>query len=137
LVTAIVIIGGYGPAIGGILTLSLRSGLQFEPTFKKTVALLIGAALIFGLMTLRYLAGNIPDYDLLAEDLALSAPVVIAALAASLVGGWVISSAVSRSADIRARMASLLPWRLPLGWTLLGSPACGAALSWRCCRCMP
>jgi len=119
LVMTIVLIGGYGPAIGGILTLGLRSGLSPDLSPRKMVTLGIAAAVIFALLTLRYLAGNIPNYDTLAENLTLSAPIVLAALAASLVGGWVISSAVSRNADIRARMASILPWRLPVGWTIL------------------
>jgi membrane protease YdiL (CAAX protease family) len=36
-----------------------------------------------------------------------------------LIGGWVISSTVSSLTEVRARMASLLPRRLPSGWTLL------------------
>lgn len=119
LVTAIVIIGGFGPAVGGILTLALRSGAKPDLSLKKMVALFIGAALIFGLLSLRYLAGNIPNYDTLAADLTLTAPVLLAALAASLVGGWVISSAVSRFPEISTRMASMLPWRMPVKWTLL------------------
>ena len=71
-------------------------------------------------MVLRYRAGNIPNYDTLAENLALNVPIVAAALAVSLVGGWVIASAVSKNADIRTRMASILPCRLPVGWTVLG-----------------
>ena len=120
LVMTIVLIGGYGPAIGGILTLGLRSGLRFDLSPRKMVTLGIAATVIFALLTLRYLAGNIPNYDTLAENLTLSAPIILTGLAASLVGGWVISSAVSRNADIRARMASILLGRLPVGWTILG-----------------
>lgn len=120
LVMAIVLIGGFGPAIGGILTLGLKNGLALEFSPKKTATMMIGASVIFILMTLRYQAGNVPDYDFLAENLSLNFPLIAAALFASLVGGWVISSAFSRNADIRARMASILPWRLPPFWTLLG-----------------
>jgi hypothetical protein len=120
LVMTIVLIGGYGPAIGGILTLRLRSSLRLDLFPRKVVTLVIAAAVIFALLTLRYLAGNIPNYDTLAKNLTLSAPIILTALAASLVGGWVISSAVSRNADIGARMASILPGRLPAGWTILG-----------------
>ncbi len=119
LVTAIVLIGGYGPFIGGILTLGLKSGLRFSLPLKQLVTMLIAAAVIFGVLTLRYLVGNRPNYGTLAADLTLSVPIVLAALAASLVGGWAISSAVSSNLDVRKRMATLLPWRLPVGWTLL------------------
>lgn len=121
LVMPIVFIGGYGPAIGGILTLGLRSGLQLDPSPKKTVTLVIASLVIFALISLQYLVGNIPNYETLAENLTLltTALIVAVVLTASLVGGWVISSAVSSNADIRARMASILPWRLPLGWTVV------------------
>ncbi len=120
LLMAIVIIGGFGPAIGGILTLGLKNGLTFDLSPKKMTTTVIAAAVIFALMVLRYRAGIIPNYDTQAENLTLTVPIVVAALVASIVGGWVIASAVSSNADIRARMASILPWRLPPGWTLLG-----------------
>ncbi len=82
--------------------------------------MLVASTVIFGLMGLRYLAGNIPDYDTLAPNLAINAPIVVAALIASLVGGWVISSAVSRHREVRSRMSSILPGKLPLNWTILG-----------------
>jgi len=120
LLTVIVILGAYGPAIGGILTLGLRNGLRLDLSPKKIITALFAAAIIFGVLTLRYLVGNIPNYDTLAADLTLSAPIVLTALVASLVGGWVISSAVSNNPHIRARMASILPWRLPPFWTVFG-----------------
>jgi membrane protease YdiL (CAAX protease family) len=120
LVTAIVIAGGYGPAIGAILTLGLRSESRLDLTLKTTLTTLGAAALIFGILTLRYLAGNVPNYDTLANDLTLSAPIILTALAASLVGGWVIASAVSKNAEVRTRMASIFPWRLPARWTFFG-----------------
>ena len=120
LVSAIVLIGGFGPAIGGILTLSMKNGLALELSPKRTATTMIGASVIFLLMTLRYQAGNIHNYDILAENLSLNVPIIAAALFASLVGGWVISSAVSGNVDIHARMASIFPWRRPPCWTLLG-----------------
>lgn len=120
MVTALVMIGGFGPAIGGILTLALQSGARLDRSSRRILTWVLASALIFGLMTLRYLAGNIPNYDTLADDLTLSVPVVGAALTASLVGGWVFSSAVSRNPSIRSRMASMLPLRMPAGWTMLG-----------------
>jgi membrane protease YdiL (CAAX protease family) len=119
LVTGLVLIGGFGPALAGVVTLRLRSGKRPDLSAKRLIALVIGTAVVFGVMALRYGLGNIPNYDTLAQDLTLNAPIVIAAFTASLVGGWVISSAVSRNDDVRARMGSLLPWRRPSGWTLL------------------
>jgi membrane protease YdiL (CAAX protease family) len=120
LVMAMVLIGGFGPAVGGILTLGLKNGLTFEFSAKKTAAMMIGASVIFILMTLRYQAGNIKKYDFLAENLSLNVPIIAAALFASLVGGCVISNAFSGNVGIRTRMASILPWKKPPFWTLLG-----------------
>lgn len=119
LLTAIVMIGGYGPAIGGILTFGLKNGMKPDFSLKKMAVMLAAALLIFGVISLRYLAGNIPNYDTLANDLTLSFPIVAAALVASLVGGWVISSAVAKNSSIHMRMASILPRRLPAGWAIL------------------
>jgi membrane protease YdiL (CAAX protease family) len=118
LMTAIVLIGGYGPAIGGILTLSLRSKQMPRMSPKCTLTMILISALIFGALTLRYLVGNIPNFDILAEDLTLTTPIVIIALIASLVGGWVFSSAVSDNSEVRTGMASILPRRLSPLWTL-------------------
>jgi membrane protease YdiL (CAAX protease family) len=120
LLTAIVMIGGFGPAIGGILTLGLKKGLKTDFSPRQFATMVIASLVIFALMALRYLVGNIPEYDTLAADLTLTPAVIIAALAASLVGGWVYSSALSRNPTVRERMASILPWRLPPGWTILG-----------------
>jgi uncharacterized protein len=120
LVMAIVMIGGFGPAIGGILTLGFKSGLKLDLSSKKIATMLIASAVIFALLSLRYLAGNIPNYETLANNLTLSIPIVVAALAASLAGGWVISSTVSSNAEVRSRMASILPFHLPTSWTILG-----------------
>jgi membrane protease YdiL (CAAX protease family) len=118
LVTAIVLIGGYGPAIGGIMTLGLRSGQKPSMSPKRTLTIILISALIFGVLTLRYLVGNIPNFDTLAEDLTLTTPIVVISVIASLVGGWVFSSAISDNSEVRTGMASILPWRLPPLWTL-------------------
>lgn len=110
LVTAMVLIGGSGPAIGGILTLSLRNGPSPDLFPKRIITLILVAIAILTLMALRYASGNV----------TLSVLIVLTAIAASLVGGWVISSAFSSNSEVRARMASILPWRLPLRWTMLG-----------------
>ena len=120
LVMGLVMIGGFGPALAGIITLGLRRGMGLDLTPKKMVILISASVLIFGLMAWRYLVGNIPGYEILAENLALSMPILAVALIASLIGGWVISSAVSSNSNIRSRMASILPWRLPPRWTVLG-----------------
>ena len=108
LVMAIVMIGGYGPAIGGILTLAVKNGRTFEMPVKKMTTMAIAALVIFALIALRYLAGNIPNYDTLAENMTLTTPILLAALAASLVGGWVISSTVSSHKDTQSRIRSIL-----------------------------
>jgi membrane protease YdiL (CAAX protease family) len=119
LVTGLVLIGGYGPALAGVLTLGLKSDERFDLSPRRWAALGLAAALIFGVMALRYRVGNVPNYDTLAVDLTLSVPIVVAALIASLAGGWVISSALSRNTAVRDRMGTLLPWRRPSVWTLL------------------
>ncbi len=122
LLTALVMIGGFGPALGGVLTLALRGGRAFEISPRRAVVWLFASALIFGLFALRYMVGNIPNYDTLAADLTLTMPVIFAAFSAALVGGWVISSVASSGTELRARMASLISLRAPAGWgwTLLG-----------------
>ncbi len=118
LVMLIVLIGGYGPAIGGILTLGLKDGMSLVLSRQQLLVLVTTAAIIFALMVVRYWVGIIPGYDRLPENLTLSGPTVVAALAVCLVGGWVIANAVANNVDIRARMATLLPVHLPWRWTL-------------------
>jgi membrane protease YdiL (CAAX protease family) len=112
------LIGGYGPAIGGILTLGLKNGLPVGLPRKSWIVLVPVSALVFGLLVVRYRLGNIPGYDSLPENLALSVPVIAAALLACLIGGWVISHARSTNPDVRGFMGSILPVRLPLRWML-------------------
>ena len=65
LVMGMVIVGGFGPAIGGILALGLKSGQGLGQS-PKMLAVMMGASmLMFTFISLRYLAGNIPDYDIL------------------------------------------------------------------------
>lgn len=120
LLTALVMIGGFGPALGGVLTLSVRSGARpaFSPA--RLIGTIIAAGVIFGLFVLRYRAGNIENYEMLAADLSLTAPTVAAALVASLVGGWALSAAVSRIPEVRARMGTILPVGIKPGMLLLG-----------------
>jgi membrane protease YdiL (CAAX protease family) len=116
LVMTMVLAGAYGPAMGCILTLGLRTGMTLDLSSKKMTAMLIASVAIFSVMVLRYLVGNVPGYVSLPADLTITTPVILTALIASLVGGWVISSAFSQHHDIREKMASLLPAHLPLGW---------------------
>jgi len=120
LVDVMVIIGGFGPALAGILTLGLRSEGKLGFSARQLIPFLLASGLIFGVIILRYRAGNITGFSTLAEELTLSWPIVAAAVFASLVGGWVISSAVSGNQGIRERMASMLPWRTTPGWSLFG-----------------
>ena len=118
LVMAMVLTGAYGPAIGCILILGLKNGLTIDFSPKKMTAMLIASLVIFSVITIRYIVGNAPGYVSLPADLTITTPVLLMAVAASLAGGWVISSAFSHHADIREKMASILPARLPLGWTV-------------------
>ncbi len=118
LVLAVSLIGGYGPALGGIFTLGLKNGLSLSLPRGRRIVLAIVAVIIFGLFILEYLAGQFLGYGMLSGNVSLSLPVIVAALLASLLGGWVVSSARSGSLSVRAVMHSLLPTRLPLGWTL-------------------
>lgn len=118
LMTTIVLTGGYGPAIGCILTLGLQNGISLDISRKKMVAMLIASLLIFLVITIRYVVGNVPGYTSLPDDLTLSAPAIFMAAAVSLVGGWVISSAFSRHTAVREKMISVLPIHLPRKWTI-------------------
>lgn len=118
LVMTMVLVGAYGPAMGCILTLGLRNGMVLDLSPKKLTAMLIASMLIFSVMTIRYLVGNVPGYVSLPDELTITTPVLLTALIASLTGGWVISSAVSGHIHIREKMASLLPIHLPLRWTV-------------------
>ena len=120
LVMALVMIGGYGPALGGILTLGLRSGQKQDFSVKR-ILLMIGSALaIFAVMVLRYRVGNVANYDTLAADLTLTVTIIVAALFASLVGGWVVSSAFSKNEAVCSLMGSIFPKNLSFGWILFG-----------------
>ena len=117
LLTSVVMIGGFGPAVGGVLTKSLQSDQRNPFTGKRVLALLLGAGFIFGLMAWRYSIGNAPGVGQLAEDLTLSVPIVLGAVLASLVGGWVISFAVSENTDLQVKFKSILPWKASFFWS--------------------
>lgn len=117
LLTSLVLIGGFGPALAAVEILRLRSGLGFDFSAKRVTVMWISAAVIFGVISLRYAVGDVPGAGKLPPDLALTVPAVLAAVVACLVGGWVISAAVSDNREIRDRISSILPWRLPLGWS--------------------
>lgn len=116
----LVIIGGFGPAISGIATLAIKSQERSRISAKQLLTMMLTSVLIFGVMALRYRAGNIDGFSMLAEDLTISAPIIAAVAFAALIGGWVISSAAASNQDIRQRMASMLPWRASPGWSVLG-----------------
>jgi membrane protease YdiL (CAAX protease family) len=119
LVIALVMIGGFGPAVGGIATLGLKKGVTFRLSQKRAAVMALAAILLFVVMALRYSVGNVPQFQILAKDLTLSLPIIGAVVVACLVGGWAISSAVSSNPDVRARMASILPRQMPPFWTVL------------------
>jgi membrane protease YdiL (CAAX protease family) len=119
LVSALVLIGGFGPALAAVETTRLRSGWGPDLSARRITAMGLAAAVIFGVIALRYAAGNVAGIGLIAPDLTLSVPIVMAAVAACLVGGRVISAAVSDNRQVREGIRSILPWRLPLGWTMI------------------
>ena len=120
LVTTIVMIGGFGPALAAGLVLGVRSGRRSDRGPRRVLSMAISSALVFGVMALRYAIGNVPGYETLASNMTLSVPIVVAALVASLVGGWAISGAISRNREMRNRSESKRLWRLPTRWTVLG-----------------
>jgi gliding motility associated protien GldN len=71
---------------------------------QQLLVLVTTAATIFALMMVRYWVGIIPGYDRVPENLALSGPIVVAALGVCLVGGWVIANARSSNIDVREKM---------------------------------
>lgn len=119
LATSLVLIGGFGPALASVETLRLRSGAGLDLSAKRLAAMGLSAAVIFSAVCLRYLVGNAKGVQALAPDLTLTAPTVVAAIVACLVGGWVISAAVSNGREVRERISSILPWNLPLRWTVV------------------
>jgi len=119
LVTLLVMIGGFGPALAAVETLRACNGLGLDLSAKRLTALLIAAAVIFAVISLSSITGDLPGAQELVPPLTISFPHVLAAVAVSLVGGWVISAAVSNGRQVRDRMASLLPWRLPRSWSVL------------------
>ena len=118
LIMAMVLLGGYGPAIGCVLVPGLQHGMVLDLSPKKMTVMLIASVVIFSTMTIRYLVGNVTGYVSLPEDLTITPAILLAALAASLVGGWVISNAFSQNNAVREKMATVLPARLPRGWTV-------------------
>jgi len=105
LLTTMVIVGGFGPALATVTTSGLRSGEKFDHSARQLIFLLLVAGVIFALitseMTLTLLTGVIAGY-------------------ASLLGGWVFSSALSKNKEIKARMASIFPAKLTFGWLISG-----------------
>ena len=119
LLTGMVMIGGYGPAIGALVVLALKNRSKTGFSGRRTGVFFVTSLMLFGLFAQRYRVGNIPGFEILAEDLTLTPGILLAVLAASLVGGWVFSSVFSDRAAVGERMITLLPWKLPTGWTLL------------------
>ena len=116
LMVVITFVGAYGPAIAGILTLRLQNGLTIDLPRKRIIIAGVAFTTIFVVMVLRYLAGDLPGYDMLPRNPTLTVPIVVFVFLACLTGAWVISSARSGNPNVQERMASLLPSKLPLRW---------------------
>jgi len=88
LLTALVMICGFGPALAGVLTLGFSAPRR--PTginFKRLWAGLGFAGLLLAVFAVRYAVGNIPALDALADDLRLTVPVLAAAAACQRASG--------------------------------------------------
>jgi len=119
LVTILVIIGGFGPALAGVLTLELAAGIGKIRFSKKRLGLFLGmSVLLFVVMGLRYFLGNIQGLSTLAPNLSLSPWLILLSILACLLGGWIYSSARSQRTAIRKHMGSILPDKKSYGWVL-------------------
>ncbi len=116
LLPLLVIIGGFGPALAGVLTLELRAGIKkvdFSP--ERLQAFRLMSAALFAVMGLRFFLGNVTGLDTLASNLDLPAWLLLIAVLACFLGGWVYSSAASQRKTIRERMGSIFPNKKSLG----------------------
>lgn len=118
LMMSITFIGGYGPALGGVLTLQLQSDTTLNISSKRLRLLGIVFLVLLGIMSLRVWAGEIPYYDTLPEDPLLSVPVIILGLIAFLTGAFVISSARSSNQHVCSTMHSLIPTKISWFWLI-------------------
>jgi membrane protease YdiL (CAAX protease family) len=116
LMMALTFMGGYGPAVSGILTLSLRDASRSWRWGRSNLCFTVAFAAILTVMVLRYLAGRMPHYDALPDHASLNAGTIVVIFLACLIGAWVISSARSMNPTVRERMASLLPLKLSTQW---------------------
>jgi membrane protease YdiL (CAAX protease family) len=116
LMVVMTFVGAYGPAIAGILTLRLQNGLTIDLSRNRIIIAGMAFTTIFVVMVLRYLAGDLPGFDMLPRNPTLTAPIVVFVFLTCLTGAWVISSARSGNPNVQERMASLLPSTLSLRW---------------------
>ncbi len=115
----VVFIGGFGPAIGAILTLSMKNGIVWPKKLNQILLWLVSTAIILVLIAWRLQVGQASGIDPLPGDLQLTPAIWAAGIFVSILGGWVIASARCGNADVRERMGSILPQKGNFGWTLL------------------
>jgi membrane protease YdiL (CAAX protease family) len=118
LMMAITFIGGYGPALGSVLTLQLQSEIKIDLSRKRLQLIGIIFLILLGIMSLRIWAGEIPHYDTLSEDPLISVPVIVLGFFAFLTGAFVISSARSSNQHVRATMQSLISSNISWFWLI-------------------
>lgn len=118
LMMAITFIGGYGPALGGVLTLQLQSGTNLNLSQERLRLFGIIFLILLGIISLRVWTGAIPYYDALPEDPLISVPVIILGLIAFTTGAFVISSARSSIPHVRSTMHSLIPSSISWFWLI-------------------
>jgi hypothetical protein len=118
--TVVVIIGGFGPALAGVLTLELRAGIEkFDLSRERLRALRLLTAFLGVALGLRYLMGNLTGLSLLAPDLTLTPLIAVGVLVVIFLGGWVFSAADSRRPAVESWMGGIFPWKKRAVWTVL------------------
>lgn len=118
LMLAITFIGGYGPALGGVLTLQLQSGIKFNTSSKRLGLLGIVFLILLVVISIRLWTGEIAYYDPLPENPSITVPVILLGFIALLTGAFVISSARSNNPNVRSTMHSLLPTNISWFWLI-------------------
>jgi membrane protease YdiL (CAAX protease family) len=118
--TVVVIIGGFGPALAGVLTLELRAGIEKVDLSRERIrALRLLTAFLGVVLGLRYLMGNLTGLSLLAPNLTLTPLIAVGVLVIIFLGGWVFSAADSRRSAVESWMGGIFPWKKGAFWTVL------------------
>lgn len=109
---ALFVLGAFGPAVGGVLTLRLQPS-EVGPTQSRLSAFVVGAALAAAalvLLRINFLGvASLQGSWLLDIQERISVHAFAAYLLPILVSGWIFSSAGSRHASLRQHFSGLVP----------------------------